>query len=105
MPTMASRLPTSLARWSACFRLASSCASSWSRASPHSGRGGMLISMLNRPSSGAQDGSPIASSTSGLRIDAVPESSTRLTSTSRPTCRVEVSNQESRSIRASTSRH
>ena len=104
MPIMTRWLPAWRARPSACARLARTRRSSPARASPDSGWGGTLISRLNWPSSLAQWESAMAPSTSLFFIEGRPSSSTRLTSISSPTCRGSMSNLDSRSIRANTSR-
>ncbi len=104
MPTMASRTPAWRARRSARLYLSVISRSIAASASPASSRGAMLTSMLKRPSSGLQSGSSIAASTSALRMAGEPASSTRLNSTSSPTCSGPSVNRDSRSMRASTSR-
>ena len=71
---------------------------------PDSGRGGMLISTLNWPSSVWKSGLAIAARTSSLRITGSPCSSTRLSSISQPIVWRAVSKRASRSMRANTSR-
>src|ERR1017187_7116796 len=78
-------------------------ASSSPSASPSRWRGGTLISRLNCPTSVAQAGSAIAASTSALRMEGMPRSSTRFSSISWPTVDGFSSNSRSRSIRAKTS--
>ena len=85
-----------------------STARTWSSNSasdvPDSGRGGMLISTLNWPSSVWKSGLAIAARTSSLRITGSPCSSTRLSSISQPIVWRDVSKRASRSMRANTSR-
>ena len=100
---MTRRLPVLQARSSARFRLSRISFSRSATASPASSRGGTLISRLNCPSSVAQAGSAMASSTSALRMDGSPWPSTRFSSISTPTCAGSPSNRCSRSMRANTS--
>ena len=96
-------LPVPRALASAALRLARISCSRPASASPSSRRGGTLISRLNWPTSVAQAGSAIASSTSAFRMDGAPCSSTRFSSISTPTRDGLASNRRSRSIRANTS--
>ena len=96
-------LPTVRARASAALRSARSSVSRVASESPSSIRGGTLISRLNCPTSVAQAGLAIASSTSVLRMDGIPRSSTRFSSISWPTVEGFSSNRRSRSMRANTS--
>ena len=96
-------LPTVRALVSAALRSARSSVSRVSSASPSSIRGGTLISRLNCPTSVAQAGLAMASSTSALRIDGMPRSSVRLSSISWPTVLGFSSNRRSRSMRANAS--
>ena len=100
---MTSRLPAPRALASAALRLARISRSRSARAWPSSRRGGTLISRLNCPSSVAQAGSAIASSTAALRMEGAPRESTRFSSISTPTRDGLASNRRSRSIRAKTS--
>src|ERR1022692_2073582 len=103
MPIMTRRLPISRALASAELRLSLIACSRSAIASPSSWQGGTLISRLNCPTSVAQVGSAMASSTSALRMDGAPSESTRFSSISWPTFGVLAPNACSRSIRANTS--
>src|ERR1019366_2665892 len=72
-------------------------------ASPRAGHICSLSSRLNCPTSVAQAGSAIAASTSALRMEGMPRSSTRFSSISWPTVDGFSSNSRSRGIRAKTS--
>jgi hypothetical protein len=104
MPTIIMCAPTVRALSSASLRLPRMRASSRLNTSPSSSCGGMLISMLNCPSSVTKSSSPIFSSTSAFAIAGSPASSVRLSSISSPIDRLSASKRASRSMRAKTSR-
>ena len=104
MPVITTLVSVLLATSSARLRLLRIAVSSSAKTAPVRRAGGMLISMLNCASSVWKSGSAIISRTWALFIAGSPLSSVRFSSISRPMLRRSLSNRDSASILAKTSR-
>ena len=104
MPIITMWAWTSLDLLSAWLRLVRRSSSKPETPRESSRRGSTLISRLNCASSVWNSGLAIASSASALFSAGLPSSSTRLNSISMPVIGFSMSNRDSRSIRAKTSR-